>query len=281
MSVNSTIHKVIVLLGLCLPFSEAWASSTFLEEVISQRDGTSAHIDGPNCWNGALYATGVVPHLRFMHPDEWLLHIGAHCVEIEQPEFGSLGRIYHPTDGEVHGFVHLDQETIFAKHGESAQHGYQVMSYKEMLDQYGKTRSCRISNSDDPNCFHEIKYYRCNKEQNQFSYQKVAHLLQKIAMARDTKWVFKSTCDDSNFLKREGHLKEILALETELKTEMRESQIAPQFWSALLESFRTQIYNVEVSNRSFRCKPRKIKYQTVKEVRGMFDRLNSLLTESK
>lgn len=267
----------LILLGsiLLLPIQEVQAGS--LEEVVSKRDGTSSHISGPNCWNGALYGTGVVPTLRFMHPDEWLLHIQEHCAEVLVPEKGDLGRIFHSIDGEVHGFIHLDKETIFAKHGENSQHGYQVMSYEEMLDQYGRTRNCRMSNSTEPECFHQMKYYRCTKAEGSYVYQKIALLLQKIAFDEKSKWTHKSNCKDGNFLQREIYLKEILELEDSFRDEIQKGKLTPQFWSALFESFSTQIYNVQVSNRSFRCKPRKIKYQTVKEVRNMMDRLSSLV----
>ncbi|MCR9203653.1 MAG: hypothetical protein NXH75_03685 [Halobacteriovoraceae bacterium] len=269
--------NLLILLGTTLAYSCGETHARTLEEVISKRDQTSSHIDGPNCWNGALYGTGVVPTLRFMHPDEWLLHIEEHCSEISDPKKGDLGRIYHPQDGEVHGFIHLDKDTIFAKHGENSQHGYQVMSYEEMLDQYGRTRKCRMSNSFEPECIHQVKYYRCSKSKKDFVYQEVSTYLQKIAFDEQTKWSFKSKCSDTNFLKREAYLNNIINLEEAFKEEVLEGKITPQFWSALFESYSTQIYNIQVSNRSFRCKPRKIKYQTVKKVREMMDRLNSLV----
>lgn len=187
------------------------------------------------------------------------------------PIRGDLGRIYHEQNGEVHGFIHLSSETIFAKHGESSQHGYEIMSYQKMMDQYGKTRDCRISGSNDPSCFHKIEYYRCHGAQEFKPLSKVFGRLSEISFSEETRWSFKATCDEAAFQKREQLLNEILDIEKDIEVE----DLAPELWSASYESLRTQLYNIEVSNRNFRCKPRSLKSKTTKEVRKMLDRLNA------
>lgn len=272
-----TLHVTLfaTLLGsLIFPVN---AEPDFLNSVIERLDKTSSHIDGPNCWNGAMYASGIVSSLRFMHPDEWLYHIEKNCEQVDRPIQGDLGRIFHPVDGEVHGFIHLDNETIFAKHGENTMHGYQVMSYEEMMNQYGKRRSCKIDRSNDPDCFHEVVYYRCTKNSKENSFTELGKILENVSFSPETEWSYRSDCQSDNFLKREELLNEALLLKEKLVEDLEKMKAEKALLAALFKSFRTQIYNIEVSNRNYKCKPRSLKYSTIKAVRDMVSELNDSL----
>ena len=249
-------------------------------------DGTSSHVDGPNCWNGALVAAGVLKSKRFIRPEEWTGHLQKNCFEIERPIPGSVGRIFHLENNietEVHGFIHLDSDTIFAKHGENAQHGYMIMSYEEMLDQYGKTRSCRINNDNSPECFHHMKYYSC-KGESEFNprLKTVANLLDELVFSEETKWFYKVTCEDNVFLKREElFLKMASELELLLNEITSDQQLLERFLSngvheSVLESINHQIYNLEVSLRSFKCKDRKARNRAAKAARNATKSLRKL-----
>lgn len=232
-------------------------------------DGSSSHVSGPNCWNGALVAAGVLKSKRFIRPEEWLSHLEKQCVEIEEPIAGAVGRIFHKEEGEVHGFIHLDEKTIFAKHGEDSQHGYMIMSYEEMLNQYGRTRSCRIANDYSLECHHEIKYYHCQGESMfSTSLKNVAKKIEELVFSPKTEWFFKVNCTDSTFLERERLLEEISFeledLQRTLESEQRKRDfIGSSLNEYLLESFSHQLYNVKVGLRSFRCKDRKKRNQAI------------------
>ena len=240
-----------------------------------EHDGTSSHVDGPNCWNGALVAAGVLESKRFIGPEEWLIHLEKNCSPIEEAKPGAVGRVFHSKDGEVHGFIHLDQETIFAKHGEDLQHGYRIMSYQEMMDQYGKTRSCRMSGDESPECHHEVVYYDCSKKASFHpALKKVATSIEELVFSEETKWFFKVTCEDPVFLKREELFNNVRNELLGLKYELENSSLLEEFKSNpvhkyFLQSLTHQLYNLEVSLRSFRCKDRKKRNQAVKAAKRL------------
>jgi hypothetical protein len=252
-------------------------------------DGTSSHVKGPNCWNGALVAVGVLRSKRFIRPEEWTGHLSNNCIELEGPKEGAVGRIFHVKDNletEIHGFIHLDETTIFAKHGERTEHGYMIMSYEEMLAQYGKDRSCRVNNDDSPECFHQIKYYQCDREASFHPRLKdVASLLDELIFSQETSWFHKVTCEDGNFLKRQELLNRITSelegLFQELSNHSNHGDSLRLFLNnkiheSVLESFSHQIYNVEVSLRSFRCEDRKKRNQSVKAAKRAAKALRQL-----
>lgn len=266
--------------GLILLFVFSTSLKADFLSVAEQLSGTSSHTSGPNCWNGALYAAGVLSTKRFIRPEEWLGHLKDHCNELDGPQVGAVGRIFHEKDGEVHGFIHLSDEMIFAKHGEDSLHGYQIMTYEEMLEQYGKTRNCRIANDNSPSCFHQIKYYDCN---GQASFLKplevVAKAIEDLVFLKETKWYFKVTCEDDAFIKRVELLRNITSQLELLKREIsQDEELKNQFVSEdinkyFLESISHQLYNIQVSLRNFRCKDRKLRNEAFNETK---EALNAL-----
>jgi len=237
---------------------------------ITQLNGTSSHISGPNCWNGALYISGLVSHKRQALPGEWLAMLKKNCVEVETPEAGDIGRLYHETDGEVHGFIHLNQDQIFAKHGEDAMHGYQIMSYDKMLDQYGRTRNCRMSNDTSPECFHKLKYYHCRPENfiqdDLFQLQEV---MEELLFSSETKFSYDDRkCDGQTFQRRLHKMQEMKVI-----LERMQGLSLNSIEKFRLESIRYQLYPIEVSNRLFRCRPSSLHTEPIRALSGLIDNL--------
>ncbi len=233
-----------------------------------QLDGTSSHIDGPNCWNGALYVAEVIDSKRYVDPSEWLTLLKLNCTEVQYPKEGSIGRLYSDK-AEVHGFIHLSDSLIFAKHGMDVKDGYKIMSYKEMLGQYGKSRECRISGSDAPECYHHLKYYNCYRSQAMRStLQFFGKKLEELIFSEETSKNLRETCEDSSFLKREDILSEMILL---LETLSEDKKVHPfnEYEKTLLESYVTQVYEVEVSNRNYRCSHRQAKSKSTRQVRKL------------
>ena len=223
-----------------------------------------------------MYGAGVIEHKRFMHPSEWHYYLQNNCVAIDHAKPGAVGRVFVENADEVHGFIHLDQGTIFAKHGEAQAHGYQVMSYEKMLYQYGRTRQCRSSNSTEPHCYHFLKYYLCEKPQVfSASLTKINKALEKLSFSVETKLIYKDNCDSASFTAREHYLDQIKAALIEIAYSKDRDLDLEQ---ALLNSYTHQIYNLEVSNRNYRCKNKALKYKKVREVR---DLLKSIFTTNK
>lgn len=217
--------------------------------TILDLDGTSSHIDGPNCWNGALYINGLVHAKRFTHPNEWLSLLQENCLEVETPQRGDIGRIYnHLNNTEVHGFIYLSRNSIFAKHGESTRDGYQIMTTTEMMKQYGKTRDCRVSGEETPECFHLIKYYRCQATSD-VTFKTFDLLLEELIFSEQTKRQGVADCSSEHYFKREEIVRQMI----HLLTNSSEQISLPR-----KISYQKQLSNIKVNYRtSFRCEDRK------------------------
>ncbi len=203
-----------------------------------------------------------------MDPKEWLTLLKLNCHEVKVPVAGSVGRLYTEKN-EVHGFIYLTETLIFAKHGMAAKDGYRLMSFDEMMDQYGRTRNCRIENSDAPECFHLLKYYNCDNTQNmRLSINRLGKSLEELVFSIETKKSFRETCEDTSFLRREELLGDMMG---ELKALNAELEINPlsELERFMIDSFITQVYEVEVSNRYFKCSNRRLKSQSTREVRKL------------
>jgi hypothetical protein len=226
--------------------------------LIESLEGTSSHVNGPNCWNGALVVAGVLRHKRMLHPDEWLYHLEHSCVEVEVPEAGDVGRIFHHRDGEVHGFIYLNEDMIFAKHAEQSQYGFQTMSYLEMMNQYGRTRACKINRDDSPDCDHQVKYYRCSRAAElPQAIEDVNALFESLTFSQETRWRFKMDCEGDVHRNREE-------LYTQIQETLRDAdttQIDSDLLQALTLSYREQAYRLQVSDRNFRCRPRALRLE--------------------
>ncbi len=82
-------------------------------------------IVGPNCWNTALHAAGVISDLvRYFTPEEFFVYINSPFsspVRQDQTQRGDIGayRLYEDSisnsGAEVHGFVLLDNNMAYSK----------------------------------------------------------------------------------------------------------------------------------------------------------------------
>jgi hypothetical protein len=212
-----------------------------------------------------MVAAGVIESKRFMHASEWSYYLEKNCVEIEKPMAGAVGRLFIEGEVEVHGFIHLDDETIFAKHGEDQDHGYRVMSYEDMLTQYGRTRLCRTSNLREPHCYHSLQYYSCEKSQL-FSapLKRINAAFEQLSFSSETKLIHKDDCLSPSFKARQDQFDIIKEALLEISSSDDRDRVLENILSA---SYRHQLYNIEVSGRNYRCKDRKLKYGKLKEIK--------------
>lgn len=238
----------------------------FNVSIADSLDQTTSHINGPNCWNAALFVSGVVEEKKFSSPEEWKYILKKHCREVETPGYGDIGRITDVNGIEVHGFIHINEEKVFAKHGENKRDGYSYMSYSEMLQFYGRIRRCRTSRDTQASCYNIIKYYKCDSKPSKNHYvQALGLLAQKLAFSSLTMYRHKDNCSSDSFLEREMIYEEMLK-------EMDLALGVKRFFNLAdklsLDSLRTQLYNTEVSNRYYRCKDRSRKSFLAKKVKA-------------
>lgn len=238
-----------------------------LQTIIQKLDGTSSYTDGPNCWNGAMYAAGVVQNLRMFHPDEWLYHLRENCTEVNTPSYGDVGRIYSDA-GEVHGFIYLNGEQIFAKHGEQTQWGYRLMPTSEMLSSYERTRDCRIAGDYSEACFHLIKYYHCEGESKEAAtLMPLSHILERLTFEEGLRPRLKMTCEGEVFLTRNALLKDFYQ-STDLLL-----GVSDEYRGLVISSYLESLSRIQIAHRQFRCSDRMARDQNLRNLR---ERLKSL-----
>ena len=261
---KKSMITALSMLSLCFSLHPAQAFESEMTELMRSLDGKSSHIDGPNCWNTALVLNGLKSGFRFAHPQEWLLSLEENCREVEEPLYGDIGRLYHAQKGEIHGFIHIDEETIFAKHGEDADHGHQFMSYEKMLNQYGRDRNCKIQGDYSTECFHIMKFYRCEaKEDLTGLVDQLDIKIEQLLFSSETKWKYKASCEDSIFKKREELLQEMIIVLDQIK-ESGEI-VSPHIYEAI----KHQLYNIRVSFRVFKCDSRTQRDALIKRVQSL------------
>jgi hypothetical protein len=262
--------KFLTLIFILFPLAGMTQNWSLIESL----EGTSSHVNGPNCWNGALVVAGVLEHKRMLHPDEWLYHLDNSCVEIQAPRPGDVGRIYHDKDGEVHGFIHLNDDLIFAKHAEQSQYGFQTMSYTEMMDQYGKTRNCKIRRDESPECFHKVKYYRCSKQAELTdSILEINALFETLTFSEETRWRFRMDCEHEVHHNRERIYNQM----REIISEMDINGLDEQFLRSLVFSYSEQLHRMSVSDRNFTCRPRELREERNRAQRALSKEIRSLV----
>jgi len=239
--------------------------------------GGSSHINGPNCWNTALYINGLTPGLRFTEPKEWLNKLKDHCEEVRVPQYGDIGRLFHLEDGEIHGFIHIDDTTVFAKHGENSRDGHQYMSYEEMLKQYGKSKECRMNNEDTYECFNIMKFYRCEPQESLQRKNVILNTfdlkLQELLFSSETDWRKSKTCTGTTFSKRVELIQEMKGL----VEKMIESGI--EISAEVSKAYSEQVYNIEVNTRLFKCSDRDLKYRDIKSLKYLIKKIPIRLGE--
>ncbi len=259
--------KLLIFILSLLSISVQARTSDRLQELIERLDGTSSYIDGPNCWNGAIYAAGVVSELRMFHPDEWLYHLQRNCVKVLRPEAGDVGRIY-AEDAEVHGFIYLSESEVFAKHGEQTQWGYRRMSAQEMLSSYERTRNCRINQDFSSKCYHRIEYYRCEGRSSEaLELESLSAKFERLTFDETLRPRYKMTCESEVYKARDQQLISMLEDADKLLN------VSPEYRAVVIKSYLEALGRIQVSHRLFRCDDRLARDRSLKELRA---RLKSL-----
>lgn len=139
---------------------------------------------GPNCWNSALVASGVLAHFRFTSGKEFRYLVDSPlCQKIpageQQP--GDI-QVYRRTmpdisaeDREVHANIWLDEKRAFNKKTDFSTAPYEITTHDVVGESYGQTpdilRFESIANSraiqcHGDECLNSLEYRRCGNLEN-------------------------------------------------------------------------------------------------------------------
>jgi len=139
--------------------------------------GSSAAVDGPNCFNLALMMKNVVGGFRQSSDGEFKNYLSSSlCRELDpaqgdRPQAGDVGSVEDRIDGRVihHGFIYISPALVYSKNSQSETDPYAVQSLRGMaianhVDGYGPP--CP---EDSEGCPHgQLHYFRCQNFQTFF-----------------------------------------------------------------------------------------------------------------
>lgn len=164
-------------------FLALFASVAGAEPVVPERAqamvGKFATLSGPNCWNSALYATGLVRGIRHVDYAEFTAWLASPlCEEVEEKaavggEIVALRRVRgdgrlvdFPYTAEIHGYLLLAPGTAFTKNGIGKGDGYEILSTEAIRVQYESTnrQECRILGLPKELCQMKAQYFRCSPD---------------------------------------------------------------------------------------------------------------------
>lgn len=118
MKINSVIKVFFSVTLMLVPEAKA----TLFEKMETLVDLSSKKLHGPNCWNSALYVSGLAKQVRFTSNQEFqVLMESPYCVNRERPKAGSI-KIYRVSipevrgpKKEVHAAIWIDENNLFNK----------------------------------------------------------------------------------------------------------------------------------------------------------------------
>lgn len=161
--------------------SAARGESAELSGRVSRLLGFTVTHHGPNCWNSALVAAGVLKHIRFTSPEEFRFLVESPlCQKIPsgQQRSGDI-QVYRRTlpglSGamlEVHANLWLNAEEAFNKMTDFSTAPYELAAHEKVNLLYGRTPEILRFNLDDvkhtslqcqgESCRNSIEYRRCD-----------------------------------------------------------------------------------------------------------------------
>lgn len=124
--------KFIVILLFGIIFQSSFAAERFIA------------IDGPNCLNGALVATGVLPHHRYTSNSEmWVKLKSSMCKKVKNKERqrGDIGILldlgpFATPNIISHAFVYLNDLMSYEKRGYGKTEPYHTLATMDILNSY-------------------------------------------------------------------------------------------------------------------------------------------------
>ena len=123
---------------------------------------------------------------------------------------------------------------------------------------------CFFESGDAPECFHQVEYYECRETPVEFFELSLFNqYLEELLFLEATKKTYKEGCTQGSFLEREERLLAMIEILEGLK-----GSDFGRFSSKVRESYISQVYDIQVSNRNYRCSYN-VKKKTVSRLRAL------------
>lgn len=214
------------------------ARKSILAKRTSHIMGKKTSLAGPNCWNSALYMSGVNKGIHHTSEDEFRFILESPlCEKIDKSEVGALvalrrvsakGNILKGARfSEVHGYTVLENEGVLSKNGTSVEVGYEKLTNSEVFEFYerGDKRACKITNIPREHCNLTREYYRCHSLETYLSHnpwpsEELRLLYMKVndlELKADSIYLSQNLSEESTLIK-ERLQSEVDTLDKELET---------------------------------------------------------------
>lgn len=132
-------------------------------EIVRRLDGARPRRWGPNCWNAALAATGVLPELGFSPPAEMTFWTASPlCRRLDDGEAaqaGDVAAIRDASGAELHGYVFVTQSLAFSKNQVDPRSAYELQAPERVFEMFPVPASCHGASS--AGCEGRLTFYRC------------------------------------------------------------------------------------------------------------------------
>lgn len=154
-----------------LASAQAGENDLKLHPKIQKLLGKSTSVKGPNCWNLALVAAGLLPSIRHTDSPEFRFYLNSKACRMlgnnEARKPGDLGAIRLVSPGgsvEYHGFVFMNLNQVLTKNGVRTADPYQIQSLDQVLATYNvpANEHCRHNELDlFSGCVYQLSVFRC------------------------------------------------------------------------------------------------------------------------
>lgn len=121
-------------------------------DIIRERYSTFARENGPNCFNTALTAAGVLSHLRHTEANElefWLTSPLCRTIPRNEVRPGDIISIRDQRGQHVHSFNYISETLAFTKNGFELQQQYNIQKTADVLNAYHTPAYCQTTCTDE------------------------------------------------------------------------------------------------------------------------------------
>lgn len=143
-------------------------------------NGVNSKLDGPNCWNTTLVASGILSSRRYVNDKEFIFYMNSPlCIKLNKSDkkitgdIGSIAfksRFIRGAEGIDHAFVKLNGDQILSKKNPFKSTPISIIQFDDVLKDYelNKYDECYLDDSKEE-CNIIISYYRCQSLNNYLS----------------------------------------------------------------------------------------------------------------
>ena len=125
--------------------------TSIVPTLVAEKQSYLPKHHGPNCFNGALVASGIMFNLRYTPAAEMSFWMSSPlCKERkikEERQPGDVIVIRSKKQNEIHGFVHISENLSFSKNGDN-DFPYSLQSPENVYEAYKVPKDCQIPSAD-------------------------------------------------------------------------------------------------------------------------------------